>query len=61
MVFLVFLLEHGLSGEHRTIQKDCWLLRTHSPGMYYVSQQEGGRDHSQKHPTRPLEAGVLLC
>lgn len=46
-----------LSGEYRMIQEDCWergvLLRTHSPGMCYVSKQEGGRCHCQKHLGRP--------
>ena len=64
MVFLVCFLEHGLSGEYRTSRKiagrEGGLLRTHSPGMCYVSKQEGGRDHPQKHPVRPLEARMLL-
>lgn len=56
----------GLSGEYRMIQKDCWerggrgLLKTHSPGMCFVSKQEGGQYHHQEHLARPLEARILL-
>lgn len=35
------------------------LLRIHLPGMYYVSKQEGGRYHHQKHPAGSLDARML--
>lgn len=56
-----------LSGEYRTIQKDCWerrqLLRTHSPGMCYVSEQEGGQLSSleaSSEDTGGQDAAVLV-
>lgn len=63
MVYLVFLLEHGLGGVQDNLERlqgEKGVMRTHLPGMYYVSKQEGGQNNHQKHPARPLEARMLF-